>query len=140
MAMKTVHPYLNFAGNTEEAFTFYRSVFGGEFTGISRFRDMGGAEMGIPEDELDRVANMGLPLANGVMLMGTDTVSTWQTLTQGNNAYIMLDCESAEEAQRLFSALSAGGRVEMELQKTEWAKLYASFVDRFGVQWMVYYE
>jgi PhnB protein len=138
--MKTVHPYLNFAGNTEEAFTFYRSVFGGEFVGINRFREMGGAEMGVPEDELDRVAHIALPLVNGIMLMGTDTVSTWQKLNQGNNSYIMLDCESAEEAERLHRALSDGGRIDMDLQKTEWAKLYSSFTDRFGVQWMVIFE
>jgi PhnB protein len=138
--MKTVHPYLNFAGNTEEAFNFYRSVFGGEFAGINRFREMGGAEMGVPQDELDRVAHIALPLVNGIMLMGTDTVSTWQKLNQGNNSYIMLDCESAEEAERLHRALSDGGRIDMDLQKTEWAKLYSSFTDRFGVQWMVIFE
>ena len=138
--MKTVHPYLNFDGNTEEAFNFYRSVFGGELTDIARYRDMGGAEMGVPEDELDLVANMGLPLGNGIVLMGTDVVSTWHKLNKGNNTFIMLDCESAEEAERLHRALSDGGRVDMELQKTDWAKLYSSIVDRFGVQWMVIIE
>lgn len=138
--MKAVHPYLNFAGNTEEAFEFYRSVFGGELA-ITRFRDMGDdGGMSIADADLDKIANVGLPLGNDTVLMGTDALeSMGQSLSVGNNSYIVLDVESVEEGQRLFDALSAGGRVEMPLMRTEWAELYGSCSDRFGVQWMVNY-
>jgi PhnB protein len=135
--MKTVHPYLNFPGNTEEAFAFYRSVFGGDYTNVTRFRDMGGNEMGIPEEELDRIANIGLPLTNDITLMGTDVVSGWGPLTAGNNTYIALETDSEEETERLFVGLSEGGKVRMPPHKTDWAARYADFTDRYGVQWMV---
>ena len=138
--MKAVHPYLNFDGITLEAFEFYRSVFGGEFTNVTRYREMGGVEMGIAEDKLDLIANIGLPLADNVVLMGTDVVPGFgQEHRPGNNVSITLEPDSPEEAERLFSAMSAGGEVEMGLDKTEWAEAFGSFRDRFGVQWMVNY-
>jgi PhnB protein len=138
--MRSANPYLNFKGNTEEAFNFYRSVFGGEFAAIFRFRDFGGSQMRVPEADLDKIAHIALPLGAGNMLMGTDTLeSLGQTLTVGNNSYIMLEADSAEEARRVFAALSDGGRAEMPLQRTEWAEEYGICADRFGVQWMVSY-
>jgi PhnB protein len=138
--MKTVNPYFNFAGNTEEAFEYYQSVFGGEFLGVVRFRDFPGNPMQIPEGDLDKIAHIELPLGNGTVLMGTDVVGSLCTnLTVGNNVYVMLEPESEKEADRLFNALSAGGRVEMPLQRTEWAEKYGCCADRFGVQWMVNY-
>lgn len=137
--MKSVNPYLNFDGNTEEAFDFYRSAFGGEFGDIVRFRDMGDT-MGVSEDEMDLIAHMSLPLGNGTVLMGTDVPPSMQMkLSIGNNVYIQFEADSAEEARQLFRALSDGGSVEMDLQKTEWAELYASWTDRYGVRWMVTY-
>ena len=137
--MKTANPYLNFAGNTEEAFTFYRSVFGGEFLSVLRFRDFGDNPMGVPEHELDRIAHVALPLGEGNLLMGTDVLEGWPQLTVGNNLYVSLEAESGEEAERLFDGLSAGGRSEMPLQRTEWAEKYGTCTDRYGVQWMVMY-
>jgi PhnB protein len=136
--MKQANPYLNFAGNTEEAFNFYRSIFGGEFLALVRFREFGENPMGIPEDELDRIAHIALPLGGGNVLMATDTTSG-QPRTVGSNVYIALEADTAEEAGRLFSGLAAGGRTEMELQQTQWAEKYGSLVDRYGVQWMVSY-
>jgi PhnB protein len=138
--MKTVHPYLNFAGNTEEAFAFYRSVFGGEYTNVTRFSDMDSNEMRIPDAELDRIANIGLPLTKDITLMGTDVVSTWGPLTAGNSTYIALETESDEETERLFAGLSAGGSVRVPPHRTDWAARYADFIDRYGVQWMVMNE
>lgn len=136
--MQAANPYLNFPGNTEEAFNFYRSVFGGEFAMVVRFKDMGG--MGVPEPEQDKLAHISLPLGRDGVLMGTDAVgSQADSLTVGNNFYITLTAETAAEAERLFEGLSAGGRIEMPLQKTEWAEQYGACVDRFGVQWMVSY-
>jgi PhnB protein len=137
--MKTANPYLNFPGNTKEAFEFYRSVFGGEFVDVLRFRDMGDT-MGVPESQLDGIAHISLPLGPGNILMGTDQPESWgQPLRPGNNFYIAIEADDAEEADRLFGGLSAGGRVEMPLQKTSWAEKYGSCVDRYDVQWMVMY-
>lgn len=138
--MKSVSPYINFPGNTEEAFNFYRTVFGGEFTNVTRYRDMGGEAMGLSGSDLDLIANIGLPLLEGVVLMGTDVVGSWGApVQQGNNTYIALETDTAAECDRIFSALADGGRVEMELQSTDWAEKYGSCADRFGVLWMVMY-
>lgn len=138
--MKTANPYLNFAGNTEEAFEFYRSIFGGEFLGVTRFRHVGDNAMGAPEHELDKIANIALPLGKNGVLMGTDVLESWgRPLTIGNNFYITIETDSVEEADRLFDRLSEGGNPEMPLQRTEWAEKYGSCADRFGVQWMVMY-
>jgi PhnB protein len=138
-AMKSVNPYLNFAGNTEEAFRFYQTVFGGELQ-IVRFRDFGGNAMGVPEEDLDKIAHVALPLVGANMLMGTDTLKSFgQTLTAGNNFSITLEAENADEAEKLFHALSAGGTVKMPLSKTEWAEKYGMCTDKFAVGWMVNY-
>jgi PhnB protein len=133
--VSTANPYLNFPGNTEEAFNFYRSVFGGEFLQVIRFRDFDDNPMGIPEHELDKIAHIALPLGQNI-LMATDVVGSW-SMTAGTNFYIALEVETDDEADRVFNALSDGGRVEMALQKTEWAQRYGTCADRFGVQWMV---
>lgn len=135
--MIKVSPYFNFAGNTEEAFEFYRSVFGGEFAGVTRFGDMPDS-MGASGVDRDRIANIGLPLGDS-MLMATDVLEGWRPLVVGNNVYITLEVDTPEEADRLFEALSAGGAVEMPLQRTEWAEKYGACADRFGIQWMVMY-
>jgi PhnB protein len=138
--MIKAHPYLNFDGNTEEAFTFYRSVFGGEFSAVIRFRDFPDNVMGVSESELDKIAHIALPLGEDTLLMATDVVGSMPVaLTVGNNFYIAIEPESAEEADTLFNALSAGGRIAMPLQQTEWAEKHGSFADRFGVQWMIDY-
>jgi PhnB protein len=138
--MRTANPYLNFPGNTLEAFEFYRSVMGGEFAGVMRYRDFDDEEMQVPEADLDRIAHIALPLGPDTLLMGTDTLASMgHTLTPGNNFYIALEADSPDEATRVFDDLSAGGRVEMALQSTSWARLYGSLTDRFGVQWMVMY-
>lgn len=136
----TTNPYLNFDGNAEEAFRFYKSVFGGDFPVLVRFREMGGGPPGASEAELNRVAHVSLPLGGSGMLMASDIMpSAGHRLTVGNNFSISLHPESAGEAQRLFDGLSAGGTVEMPLGPTPWAEKFASFTDRFGVQWMVNY-
>jgi PhnB protein len=136
--MKAANPYLNFNGNTEEAFEFYRSVFGGEFPMVLRFRDFPDNPMNVPEHELDRIAHIALPLGES-MLMGTDVIESQGRATIGNNFYIVVEAESAEEADRVFDALAEGGSVEMPLQRTEWAEKYGMCADRFGVQWMMDY-
>jgi PhnB protein len=136
--MQFVSPYLNFKGNAEEAFEFYRSVFGGEYTGVVRFRDFGEDAMGVPEADRDKIAHISLPLVGDVSLMASDAVGPQaDAFTAGNNVYIYLETDTAEEADRLFDALSVGGVAEMPLQPTAWAEKYGSCIDRFGVQWML---
>jgi PhnB protein len=136
--MKAVHPYLNLPGTTEEAFTFYRSVFGGEFSGLVRFRDFPENPMGIPEADLDKIANIGLPIGANTVLMATDVVEAFpQELKRGNDFYITLEPDTKAEAESLFQALSAGGKVGMPLRGTDWAELFGELTDRFGVQWMI---
>lgn len=139
--MATINTYLNFPGNTEEAFNFYKSVFGGEFLGgIRRFKDT--PEAGdVPEDEKDKVMHVALPIGDGNMLMGTDTLeSMGQSVTMGNNMYISIHPDSKEEAERLFNGLSKGGDIEMPLEKAFWGAWFASFTDKFGVRWMINYD
>ena len=139
--MTAMNPYLNFAGNTEEAFNFYKSVFGGEFTALMRFGDMPGcegAETQIGEADRDKIMHIALPIGNGNMLMATDSLeSLGQKLNQGNNYYITLSPDTREEADRLFNGLSAGGRVEMPMADMFWGDYFGCFADKFGVQWMI---
>jgi PhnB protein len=138
--VKAANPYLNFEGNTEEAFTFYQSVFGGEFAAVLRYRDFPDNSMGVAEKDLDKIAHMALPLGEGNLLMGTDVVDGMPgKLKVGNNFYITIEPETVAEAETLFSALAEGGEVAMPLHKTEWAERHGQCTDRFGVQWMVDY-
>lgn len=141
--MSYVSTYLNFNGNTEEAFNFYKSVFGTEFDGgISRFGDMPSNDQQPPLTEADKnlVMHVSLPITGGHNLMGTDaTESMGKNVNIGNNVYISLHPDSKEETDRLFSALSEGGKVEMPMTDMFWGDYYGSCVDKFGVCWMFNY-
>ena len=139
--MAKMNPYLNFDGKAEEAFTFYKSVFGTEFEGpIHRIGDTPGLE-GITEEEKKRVMHVSLPIGGGDVLMASDTIpSMGHKLIVGNNNYISLHPTSREEADKLFNGLSAGGNVEMPLSETFWGAYFGSFKDKFGVQWMINYQ
>lgn len=136
--MFKIHPYLNFAGNAEEAFNFYKSVFGGEFTGLYRFGDMPMEGVTISDEEQSKIMHVSLPVGDGEVLMASDALeSMGQKLVQGNNAYISIHPDTREEADRLFNALSAGGTIEMPIADQMWGDYYGAFKDKFGVQWMV---
>jgi PhnB protein len=137
--MKSVNPYLNFPGTTEEAFAFYGRIFGTEPFGAVRYRDMGGSEMGIQGAALDKIAHMAIPITKDTMLMGTDVVegTNQSPVVPGNNFYIVIEAESAEEAHKLYDGLAAGGRKDMPLERTEWAERYGICTDKFSVQWMI---
>lgn len=140
-AMTVFNVYLNFAGDTEEAFRFYQSVLGGELTQIVRFKDMPMEGMEIPAGDEGKVMHMGLPIGEGQMLMGTDALeSMGQHLVIGNNLSISVHPDSKEEADRIFNGLSAGGEVEMPMANQPWGDYYGSFQDRYGVHWMVNYH
>ena len=131
--------YLNFAGNTEEAFNFYRSIFGGEFTAVVRFKDMPTEGVTIPKEDEDKVMHIGLPIGNDVLMASDSLESLGQELTQGNNVYLSVHPDSKEEADRIFNALSVGGTIEMPIANKPWGDYYGSLQDKFGVLWMVNY-
>jgi len=138
--MARLNPYLNFAGNTEEAFRFYKSIFGGEFASVVRFKDMPVEGVQIPKEDENKIMHIGLPIGKDHVLMATDSLeSLGQRLVQGNNVHISVQPESKEEADRIFTALSRGGTIEMPIADQVWGDYYGSLKDKFGVQWMVNY-
>jgi len=133
--------YLNFAGRTEEAFNFYRSVFGGEFSALVRFKDMPMPGQKLRKEDENKLMHIALPVGKDDVLMASDALeSLGQKLTQGDNVYISVSPESKEEADRIFKALSAGGTVEMPIADQPWGDYYGNFTDKFGIQWMVNYS
>jgi PhnB protein len=140
--MGRVSTYLNFSRNTEEAFNFYKSIFGGDFSGpgIARFKDIPPSDDMplIPETDKDLVMHIELRILGGHVIMGTDAPESMGfNLNKGNNVYINLEPDTKEETKKLFDALSRGGKVTMELQQMFWGAYYGSCTDKFGVQWMV---
>ena len=141
--MAVVNPYLTFNGNCEEAFTFYKSVFGGDFQFVGRFKDMpamGGSES-VPANEGEKIMHISLPISNETTLMGSDSSESYgQATIVGNNFNISVNTGSTEEADKLFNGLSAGGKVIMPMNKTFWGSYFGMLVDRFDIQWMVSFE
>ena len=138
--MPKFNHYLNFSGNTEEAFNFYKSVFGGEFTTLMRFKDIPGNDQ-TPADAQNMLMHVALPIGGGSTLMGTDAPESMGfKLVQGNNHHIAIATDSKAEADKLFNGLSAGGSIEMPLADQFWGSYYGSFKDKFGTQWMVSYD
>jgi len=136
--MKTVNAYLNLNGTTEKAFDFYRSVFGGEFSSVMRYKDMSKSDK-LPEKERNRIMHIALPMRDGV-LMGSDILESMGTkVNMGNGVYITITPDSEDEARKVFKALSVDGKVEMALEKMFWGDIYGTFTDKFGVQWMIDY-
>ena len=140
--MATINPYINFRSNCEEAFNFYKSVFGGDFSMVSRYKDMPPSE-GAHMDGIDgeKIMHMSLQISKETWLMGSDIGGEWAKHTvDGNNIQISINAETEDEAKRIFDGLSAGGRVNMPLEKTFWGALFGMFTDKFGINWMVNYD
>lgn len=139
--MPRVSNYLNFPGNTEEAFLFYKSVFKTEFSGrIARYKDMppNPEQPALSESDQNLVLHVELPTLGDHVLMGTDATGCMgSTVTPGNNLYINLEPDTRDEAERLFNALADGGKIEMPLQDMFWGAYFGSLTDRFGIHWMV---
>ena len=140
--MATVNVYLTFNGNCEEAFNFYRSVFGGEFPYIGRFKDMpadGGKPL--PPEDANKIMHVSLQISKETALMGSDTGGEWAPgFTQGNNFSISVNADSKAEAEKLFNGLSAGGMVAMPLAQTFWSECFGMCTDKFGIAWMMSYD
>ncbi|MBC6110791.1 VOC family protein [Pedobacter fastidiosus] len=136
--MATVNSYLNFNGNTEEAFNFYKSVFGGEFITVQRYKDTPACD-GMMADEQDKIMHIALPIGGNV-LMGTDVIAPMPMATYGTGISLSVDAESEEEAHKIFNGLSAGGTATMPLDKMFWGALFGMLTDKFGIHWMVNHD
>ena len=136
--MKSINPYLNFPGNTEEAFNFYKKVFGGDFAGgIFRFNDTPDSDK-LSEGDRQKVMHVALPMGKDNMIMATDALeSMGHKVTFGNNFYIAIHTDCREEADKLFNGLSEGGETEMPMADQFWGDYFGSLVDKFNVQWMI---
>ena len=137
--MAKINPYLNFLGNTEEAFNFYKSVFGGEFLVLQRFKETPHGDNMSAEDK-ERIMHVALQIGDN-MLMGTDVLeSAGQTLTFGTNISIAIAPKSIEETNAIFNGLAVDGQVEVPLEKMFWGALFGMLTDKFGVKWMINYD
>lgn len=138
--MAQINPYINFNGNAEEAFTFYKSVFGGEFSNVARFKDMASPEFQVAEHEANKIMHIALPIGAN-RLMGNDVPEIMgRTNENENRSKISINCESKEEADRLFNGLSAGGAVEMPMADSPWGSYFGMFRDKYGIEWMVDFD
>jgi len=137
--MARINPYLTFNGNCEEAFNFYKSVFGGEFDHIGKFKDMPeNPECPIAESDKNKVMHVSLPISKETILMGSDTSGEWSNnFNQGNNFSISINTDNIKEADKLFSDLSQKGKIMMPMNKTFWNSYFGMFTDKYGIQWMV---
>ncbi|MDB5200947.1 MAG: phnB [Ferruginibacter sp.] len=139
--MAIIHPYIHFNGNAEKAFTFYQSVFGGDFSKLMRYKDLGGTQYPISETDANRLMHIALPLAKNSMLLGSDTMEMMGKVTENDNRNaIFLAAENREEADRLFSKLSVDGSVEMPMADGPFGNYFGMLTDQFGVEWMISFE
>lgn len=135
--MATINPYINFNGNAEEAFTFYKSVFGGEFAVISRFRDIASPEFPVAEQEANKIMRIVLPIGKNILIANDVPESMGRVSENENRSKIAITSESKEEADKLFIGLSTGGTVEMPIADSPWGTYFAMFRDKFGIEWTV---
>jgi PhnB protein len=138
--MALINPHINFNGNAEEAFTFYKSVFGGEFAKIMRFKDLAGPEFPVAAHEENKIMHIALPIGKNV-LMGNDVPEILgKTNENENRSKISISAASRQEADKLFHGLSAGGQVEMPLADSPWGSYFGMFRDKYCIEWMVDFD
>ena len=139
--MATINPWINFNGNAEEAFTFYKSVFGGEFTKVVRFKDLAAPGVHISEKEAEKIMLIALPIGEDTVLMANDVPTAMGTVSENENrSKILVSAESKEEAEVLFAGLSAGGQVEGGMGDSPWGTYFGMFRDKYGIEWMVEFK
>ncbi|MCE3225779.1 MAG: hypothetical protein K0S32_330 [Bacteroidetes bacterium] len=139
---RSIHPYLTFAGNCEDAFNFYKSVFGGSFGYVGRFKDMPPSDgQSVPESELNKIMHISLAIGGGTTLMGSDSSDSFGHATViGNNFSISLNAVSQADADKMYSGLSDGGISTMPMSKTFWGSYFGMLVDKFGINWMISFD
>jgi PhnB protein len=139
--MRAINPWINFNGNAEEAFTFYQSVFGGQFTKLVRFKELAGPNFPIPESELNKIMTIALPIGKHNVLLANDVPSFMGTVSENENrSKIALSAESREEADKIFNVLSAGGSVEGPIGDSPWGTYAGMFRDKYGIEWIVEFD
>jgi PhnB protein len=136
--MATINPWINFNGNAEEALTFYKSVFGGEFTKVIRFKDLANSKFPLADADAEKIMRIALPIGTGNALLANDVPSSMGTVNENENrSKISVSAESKEEADRIFSGLSAGGQVEAPMSESAWGAYFGMFRDKYGIEWIV---
>ena len=139
--MATINPYLNFNGNCEEAFNFYKSIFGGEFATIMRFKETpSNVEMPRDPSEDNLIMHVALPIGKGNLLMGSDRTKSMPPSEPTDAFSVSITADSESEARKIYDILSKGGNVRMPFEKSFWGSLFGMFTDKFGIQWMVSYS
>lgn len=138
--MASINPHINFNGNAEEAFNFYKSVFGGEFAKIVRFKDLASAEFSVAENEANKIMHIALPIGKSILMANDVPEILGRTNENENRSKIVISAESKEEADKLFNGLSAGGQIEMPISDSPWGSYFGMFRDKFGIEWMVDFD
>lgn len=138
--MALINPYLNYNGNAEEAFHFYRSVFGGEFARVMRFKDMAGPEFTVAEKEADKIMHIALPIGPNVLMANDVPESMGRTNENEHRSKISISAASREEADKLFNGLSKGGQIEMPIGDSPWGSYFGMFRDKYGIEWMIDFD
>lgn len=138
--MALINPHINFNGNAEEAFNFYRSVFGGEFSRVMRFKDLASDEFPVAEKEANKIMHIALPIGPNVLMANDVPESMGRTNENENRSKISISAKSREEADKLFKGLSAGGSVEFPLGDSPWGTYFGMFRDKYGIEWMIDFD
>jgi PhnB protein len=138
--MAQINPHINFNGNAEEAFNFYKSVFGGEFAKIMRFKDMASAEFPVAENEANKIMHIALSIGKNILMANDVPDILGKTNENENRSKISISAESREEADKLFNGLSVGGTIEMPISDSPWGSYFGMFRDKYGIEWMVDYD
>jgi PhnB protein len=132
-----MNPYINFNGNAEEAFTFYKSVFGGEFESLVRFKDLESPEFSVPKNEADKIIRITLPIGANILIANDVPEVLGRVSENENRSKIAIGTETREEADKIFAGLSQGGSVEMSMSESPWDTYFGMFRDKFGIEWTV---
>ena len=138
--MAQINPHINFNGNAEEAFTFYKSVFGGEFVKIMRFKDISSPEFPVTENDANKIMHIALPIGKNILMANDVPESMGQTNENENRSKISISAESKEEADKLFNGLSVGGQIEAPIGDSPWGSYFGMFRDKYGIEWMVDFD
>ena len=138
--MASINPHINFNGNAEEAFNFYKSVFGGEFAKIMRFKDLASAEFPVAENEANKIMHIALPIGNSILMANDVPEILGRTNENENRSKIVISAASKEEADKLFNGLSVGGQIEMPISNSPWGSYFGMFRDKYGIEWMVDFD
>jgi PhnB protein len=138
--MAQINPYINFNGNAEEAFTFYKSVFGGEFAKIMRFKDLSSPLFQVSENDANKIMHIALPIGKNILMANDVPESLGLTNENENRSKISISAESKEEADKLFNGLSVGGQIEAPIGDSPWGSYFGMFRDKYGIEWMVDFD